>query len=97
MAVVHAVPSPRARVATQKLHTDWMTESNRPGRPLPSWTPMMVGITITGTSARCSARWAAEAITRSFGWPVPAMRSRASIIHRPADSRYSSARRSLTD
>ena len=26
IAVVHAVPRPRARSATQKLHTDWMIE-----------------------------------------------------------------------
>ena len=63
--MVHDVPRPRARSATQKLHTDWITESNRPGRPLPSWTPMIVGMTIAGTSARCSARWAADFMTFS--------------------------------
>jgi hypothetical protein len=67
MAVVHAVPRPRARSATQKLHTDWMTESNSPGRPLPSCTPTIVGITIAGTSARCSARYADDFMTFSCG------------------------------
>ena len=55
-AVVHAVPNPLARRATQKLHPLWMTESNKPGAPLPSWRPTMVGMTITGTSAKCSTR-----------------------------------------
>ena len=64
-AVIQVVPSPRARSARQKLHAAWMTESNRPGRPLPSWRPMMVGTTMAGTSARCSARYWAEAITFS--------------------------------
>ena len=40
-AVTQVVPSPRARSARQKLHAAWMTESNRPGRPLPSWRPMI--------------------------------------------------------
>ena len=62
-AVIHVVPRPRARSARQKLHAAWMTESNRPGRPLPSWRPMIVGTTMAGTSARCSARYVADAIT----------------------------------
>ena len=70
-AVTHVVPSPRARRARQKLQAAWITESNRPGRPLPSWRPMTVGMTMAGTSARCSARYVADAITFSLGWPVP--------------------------
>ena len=64
-AVTHVVPRPLARNARQKLHAAWMTESNKPGRPLPSWRPMIVGMTIAGTSARCSARYCADAITCS--------------------------------
>ena len=47
-AVTHVVPRPLARSARQKLHAAWITESNRPGRPLPSWRPMIVGMTIAG-------------------------------------------------
>ena len=90
-AVTQAVPRPRARNATQKLQPDWMTESNRPGRPLPSWRPMMVGITMAGTSARCSARYFADAMFFSCGWPVPSRRSAAPAIHCPAPAMYRSA------
>ena len=76
-AVTHVVPRPRARSARQKLHAAWITESNRPGRPLPSWRPWIVGMTIAGTSARCSARYCAEAMTFSCGSPVPRNRSAA--------------------
>ena len=63
--MTHVVPRPLARKARQKLHAAWMIESNKPGRPLPSWRPMIVGMTIAGTSARCSARYSADAITCS--------------------------------
>ena len=76
-AVTHVVPRPRARSARQKLQAAWITESNRPGRPLPSWRPMIVGMTIAGTSARCSARNAADAMTFSWASPVPRSRSAA--------------------
>ena len=56
IAVTHDVPRPRARRATQKLQAAWITESNRPGLPLPSCRPMIVTKTRAGTSARCAAR-----------------------------------------
>ena len=86
-AVTQVVPSPRARRARQKLQAAWMTESNRPGRPLPSWRPMTVGMTMAGTSARCSARYVADAITFSLGWPVPCSRSAAADMNGSAVSR----------
>ena len=75
----------------QKLQALWITESKRPGDPLPSWRPTMVGMTITGTSAKCSAKCAAERIAAAPGWSVPAKRSRAAIMKSPTTSRYSRA------
>ena len=36
---------------------------------------------MAGTSARCSARYAADAITFSLGWPVPRSRSAAADMN----------------
>ena len=40
-----------------------------------------------GTSARCSARYVADAITFSLGWPVPCSRSAAADMNGSAVSR----------
>jgi hypothetical protein len=95
-AVTQDEPRPRARRATQKLHAAWMTESNRPGRPLPSCRPMIVTMTSAGTSARCAARKAADAITFSCGCPVPASRSALAAIHGLVRSLYKRARPAFT-
>ena len=95
-AVTHVEPRPRARRARQKLHAACRTESNRPGRLPPSWRPMMVGMTMAGTSARWSTRYDADAITFSCGCPVPRSRSAVVAMNAPAVSRYTSASCSFT-
>src|SRR5438045_3776625 len=50
--VVQAEPRPRDRSARQKLQAAWITESNRPRRPLPSWVPQIVGMTMAGRLLR---------------------------------------------
>ena len=84
--MVQAVPSPRARAARQKLHPAWMEESNRLGRPLPSWMPQMPRITSAGACSRFPARNAAELNTF---WIVvgPAASVRASACNPVAPAR----------
>ena len=65
--MVQHVPSPRARAASMKLHTAGSSEPQMAACQAggsPSVRPSMHGITCTGTSARWSARYWAELITR---------------------------------
>src|SRR5713101_4452639 len=73
-SVVQAVPRPRARAASMKLHAAGSIDPYRPASsrlltPGRSTRPSMQGITITGTSCMRSAGYWADAATRGSCTP----------------------------
>jgi hypothetical protein len=67
--VVHAVPRPRSRAASMKLHTAGSSEPHADA----AWkvgarfrSPMMHGTMITGTRWKFSVRYVADSVILSF-------------------------------
>ena len=69
--VVQTVPSPRLRAASMNDHAAGTIEPNidaTSGFDLPSYRPTTHGMTWTGTSWMCSARWTTASPIRAI-WP----------------------------